>query len=163
MASGDDREGARACILCGVNIRFDIRSVCIDDDQAGGSGSNDDAHSPPLQWPAKPADYDSDKDLDNLSEDDDTIQSVEKFKAGEYVCLMVQGDELAYASFVVQKHVDLPVTALIKTPCGLKRFGPGVYALVAFCHTMPGVIFNSSSVCECRMLRRMLTRSIVLM
>jgi hypothetical protein len=111
-------------------------------DQQGGSddeGDSDDNvadFKPSAGWPAKPADYDSDEDFENMSTTD--FDSVEQFKAGEYVCLMAQGDPKAYAMFKVQT-VNMDVYALHKSPCGLKHYGPGVYALVQFCHLLEGV------------------------
>ena len=133
------------CILCRVEIRSHIRSVRIGDDErdkdADGAGSDGelDFDDAAVQWPAKPADYDSDYDFQNFDAPDEP-DTVEKFSAGEYVCLMVPGDKQAYARFKVQNQVDLTVTALIKSPCGLVQFGPGVYALVEFVGTMSGVI-----------------------
>ena len=108
-------------------------------------GSNDDDLGDDFQsttWPAKPVDYDSGEDYENLRlqlNDVPVLDSVEKFAKGEYVCLMVKGDLQAYAQLKVQSLVDLEVYALQKSPCGLKRYGPGVYALVEFCHFLPGV------------------------
>jgi hypothetical protein len=107
-------------------------------DEGDGELDFDDAAA---EWPAKPADYDSDYDFTNFDPPSDVdTETVEKFSAGEYVCLMVPNDKLAYARFKIQNHVDLTVTALIKSPGGLVQFGPGVYALVEFVGAMPGVI-----------------------
>ena len=131
-------------LRCGVNIWCHIRSVCIDDDEEQASGSqdqsDDNAVGSTATWPDRPADYNSEEDVGNLSDEDETVESVEKFKRGEYVCLMVGGDPEAYAQFRIHNHVNLPVTALMKSPCRLQRFGPGVYALVEFCHELAGVI-----------------------
>ena len=55
--------GASMCLLCAVDIRSNIRSVCIDDDQDAGSASNDEDLGPRVQWPEKPSDYDSEDDI----------------------------------------------------------------------------------------------------
>jgi hypothetical protein len=52
---------------------------------------------------------------------------------------MAQADLKAYAQLKVQGIVDVEVYALQKLLCGLKRYGPGVYALVEFCHLLDGV------------------------